>query len=201
MTIAKVGVIGAGAVGQAFARQLARAGIETVLSNRRGPESLSAFVRELDGKATAATARGAAEEEIVLISVPWLQVPDALSVVSDWEERILVDATNPVLPNSQVADLRGRASSEIVSELAPGAQLVKAFNTLPPHILASDPHQAGGKRVIFFSGDHARAKGEVRRLIHRLGFAGIDLGSLAEGGKLQQFPGGPLSVLNLVKIE
>jgi 8-hydroxy-5-deazaflavin:NADPH oxidoreductase len=201
MTITKVGVIGAGAIGQAFSRQLARAGIETVVSNRRGPESLSAFVRDLCGKATAANVRDAAEEEVVLISVPWIQVAEVLSVMPDWEERILIDATNPVLPNFQVAELGGRTSSEIVSELAPGAQLVKAFNTLSPHLLACEPDQAGGKRVIFFSGDHVRAKGEVGRLIRRLGFAGIDLGRLVEGGKLQQFPGGPLSGLNLIKME
>ena len=37
-------------------------------------------------------------------------------------------------------------------------------------------------------------------LIDRLGFFGIDPGSLAMGGRLVQFPGGPLLVLNLVRI-
>ena len=40
----------------------------------------------------------------------------------------------------------------------------------------------------------------VGALIDRLGFAGIDLGPLALGGKLAQFPGGPLPNQNLVKI-
>lgn len=34
----------------------------------------------------------------------------------------------------------------------------------------------------------------------RLAFVGIDLGSLAMGGKLQQFPGGPLPALNLIRL-
>jgi hypothetical protein len=63
-------------------------------------------------------------------------------------------------------------------------------------VLASDPRDAGGRRVVFVSGDDAAAKAMVGRLIEQLGFSGIDLGSLAIGGKLQQFPGGPLPALN-----
>lgn len=76
---------------------------------------------------------------------------------------------------------------------------MKAFNHLPPHLLAGDPHSEGGKRVLFFSGDDARAKTEVSALIEKLGFFAIDLGSLSVGGLLAQFPGGPLPALNLVK--
>ena len=58
-----------------------------------------------------------------------------------------------------------------------------------------------GHRVLFYSGDDAPAKAKVGALIDRLGFAGIDLGSLATGGRLVQFPGGPLPALNLVKFD
>ena len=200
MTITSVGVIGGGELGQAFARRLAKVDIAAVICDGRSGNGASTAA-ELGGDVSAATLAEAAEEEIVLLSLPWLQVADALSAIADWEGRILIDATDPMLPDLQAADLGGRTSSEIVNELAPGAQLVKAFNTLPPDILAADPQQAGGKRVIFFSGDHVRAKGEVGRLIGRLGFAGVDVGSLAEGGRLQQFPHGPLRGLNLIKLE
>lgn len=50
------------------------------------------------------------------------------------------------------------------------------------------------------SGDHADAKADVEELATRMGFASIDLGSLEIGGYLQQFPGGPLPALNLVKL-
>jgi 8-hydroxy-5-deazaflavin:NADPH oxidoreductase len=197
----KIGIIGAGGIGQAVARQLARAGIPAVISNRRGPASLSALVQAIGGDLTAATVKDAANEEAVLIAVPWAEVPAAVAGVPDWEGRIVIDATNPiVMPGYAIADLGGRPSSELVAELAPGAQLVKAFNTLPPALLGADPHQAGGRRVLFYSGDHARAKAEVGRLIEQLGFAGIDLGRLAEGGRLQQFPTGPLPALDLIRM-
>ena len=73
-------------------------------------------------------------------------------------------------------------------------------NHLRAEILASDPQEKGGRRVLFYSGDDNTAKAEVAALIDRIGFAGIDLGSLAVGGKLAQFPGGPLPNQNLVKI-
>lgn len=57
----------------------------------------------------------------------------------------------------------------------------------------------GGRRVLFYSGDDARAKAEVGALIDRLGFFGIDLGPLSVGGRLVQFPGGPLPAHNFVR--
>ncbi|MCY1528927.1 hypothetical protein D9M68_640500 [compost metagenome] len=87
----------------------------------------------------------------------------------------------------------------MVAEHVPGARLVKAFNHLQPALLAGDPQDEGGRRVLFLSGDDAPAKAEVAGLIERLGFFPIDLGSLDEGGRLAQFPGGPLPALNLVK--
>ena len=77
---------------------------------------------------------------------------------------------------------------------------MKAFNHLRAEVLAGDPRTAGGRRVLFYSGNDNAAKAEVAALIDRLGFVGIDLGSLTVGGRLAQFPGGSLPNLNLVKV-
>jgi 8-hydroxy-5-deazaflavin:NADPH oxidoreductase len=76
---------------------------------------------------------------------------------------------------------------------------VKAFNHLLAAVLAGDPTSEGGRRVLFYSGNDAAAKAEIGALIDRLGFFGIDLGDLAIGSRLVQFPGGPLPAHNLVK--
>jgi len=111
-----------------------------------------------------------------------------------------VDTNNPIeKPLFRPIDLNGRASSAVVQELVSGAHVVKAFNHLQPGLLASDPRAEGGNRVLFVSGDNAEAKQKVLGLIQALGFAGIDLGTLDGGGRLAQFPGGPLPTLNLVK--
>lgn len=79
-------------------------------------------------------------------------------------------------------------------------QFKKLYNTLTPELLGSDPRTFGGNRVIFISGDDEAAKAEVSLINDKIGFTTIDLGSLASGGKLYQFPGGPLAALNLIKL-
>ena len=76
---------------------------------------------------------------------------------------------------------------------------MKAANTLGADVLASDPQQAGGRRVIFLSGDDAGAKAEVVTLFEDAGFATIDLGDLATGGAMQQIHH-PLAGVNLTQL-
>ena len=195
-----IGIIGAGNIGAAFARALARAGIHAAISNSRGPETLAALAAELQPFVTATTVEAAAKADIVLVAVPWSKLPQALSGLPDWHSRIVIDANNPIeAPLFKPAALGGRLSSAIFSEFVPGARVVKAFNHLQPHLLSGNPAAEGGKRVLFYSGDDASAKARIGSLIERLGFFGIDLGPLALGGSLVQFPGGPLPALNLVK--
>ena len=195
-----VGIIGAGNIGAAFAKALGRAGIEAIISNRRGPESLADLVREAGPSIRAGTREDAAAQAIVLVAVNWSKLPSALQGLPDFGGRIVIDANNPIEgPLFKPADLGGRISSEVFAGFVPGARVVKAFNHLQPHLISGDPQAEGGRRVLFYSGDDARAKGEVGALIDRLGFFGIDLGPLAVGGRLVQFPGGPLPVHNLVR--
>jgi predicted dinucleotide-binding enzyme len=87
----------------------------------------------------------------------------------------------------------------VFADLVPGAHVVKAFNHLNPRLLISDPAERGGRRVLFLAGDDNCAKNQVSALINELGFVAIDLGKLVEGGRLTQFPGGPLPSLELVQ--
>ena len=77
--------------------------------------------------------------------------------------------------------------------------VVKAANTLGADVLGSDPQEAGGRRVIFISGDDADAKAEVVALFEDAGFAAIDLGDLATGGAMQQIHH-PLAGVNLIRL-
>jgi hypothetical protein len=187
-----VGIIGAGHIGQALARTARRAGRDVVIANSRGPESLAPVVAALGAGVAAGTVREAAAAGIVAIAVPWTNVPAAVTGLH-WDGQTVIDATN-----AWNADLGGRTSSEVVADLVPGARLVKAANTLAANDLAADPHQAGGRRVIFLSGDDAPAKARVVELFDAAGFP-IDLGDLVTGGRMQQL-GGPLPSHNLVRL-
>jgi predicted dinucleotide-binding enzyme len=163
-----VGIIGAGRLGQAMARVAIRAGHTVVISNSRGPESLASVVAALGDRASAGTVDDAAAANLVVIAVPWEQIPEAVGG-RRWDGRqIVIDASNDFDPG----DLGGRTSSEVVSDLVRDARVVKAGNTLAAAVLGSDPHEAGGQRVIFLSGDDRevsdnRAVPERRLLRHR----------------------------------
>jgi predicted dinucleotide-binding enzyme len=189
-----VGIIGAGRIGQAMARTAVRAGRSVTIANSRGPESLASVVSALGEGVSAGTADEAASAGIVVIAVPWDRVPQAVQGL-DWNSQVVIDATNDWAAD----DLDGRTSSEIVAGLVAGARVVKAGNTLSAEDLESDPQQAGGRRVIFISGNDAEAKAEVVALFQDAGFAAIDLGDLATGGAMQQIHH-PLAGLNLIRL-
>jgi 8-hydroxy-5-deazaflavin:NADPH oxidoreductase len=189
-----VGIIGAGRIGQATAQTALRAGRQVVIANSRGPQSLISLVQELGEGVTAGTVKDAAAADIVVLAVMWPDVPQAVEGL-EWEGRIVIDPTNDFDPS----DLDGRTSSEIIADLVTPAPVVKAANTLGAAVLGSDPHQAGGQRVIFLSGDNADAKSEVVALFEDAGFFVVDLGGLREGGRMQQV-GAPLAGHNLIRL-
>jgi predicted dinucleotide-binding enzyme len=189
-----VGIIGAGRIGTTIAQIALRSGRRVVLSNSRGPESLTSLVRELGEGASAGTVGEAAAADIVVLAVMWPQVPQAVAGLG-WEGRIVIDPTNDFDPS----DLDGRTSSEVVADLVAPARVVKAGNTLGAPVLGADPHQEGGQRVIFASGDDDEAKTAVVSLFEDGGFFVIDLGGLREGGQMQQFRG-PLAGHNLIRL-
>ncbi len=189
-----VGIIGAGRIGQAMARTALRARRTVVISNSRGPQTLTSVVEALGDGVSAGTVEQASAAAIVALAVPWGNVRDAVQGL-DWSEQVVIDATNDFDPS----DLGGRTSSEVVAGLVSPARVVKAANTLGAALLASEPHEAGGRRVLFLSGDDVDAKSEVIALVEDAGFVAIDLGGLATGGVMQQV-GGPLAGVNLIQL-
>jgi 8-hydroxy-5-deazaflavin:NADPH oxidoreductase len=192
--VKRVGIIGAGRIGQAMAQTALRAGRQVVIANSRGPQSLTSLVQELGEGVSVGTVEDAAAADIVVLAVMWPDVPQAVEGL-EWEGRIVIDPTNDFDPS----DLDGRTSSEVVADLVTPAPVVKAANTLGAAVLGSDPHEAGGQRVIFLSGDDAEAKSEVVALFEDAGFFVVDLGGLREGGGMQQV-GAPLAGHNLIRL-
>ena len=141
-----IGIIGAGNIGQAVAKRLASAGIPASIANNRGPSSLSSIVQGLGAGITAAETKVAAKADVVFLAVPWQASADAVAGLAPWGGRIVIDAMNAgfVGPEGyRPFDLGGRPSSQIVADRLTGARVVKAFNTLPAAVFASDPHTKG----------------------------------------------------------
>jgi predicted dinucleotide-binding enzyme len=196
----KYAIIGSGAIGSALASHFVRRHVGALLANKSRAESLAAVAHKLGPEITGTSVEEALKADIVILAVPFGAVSEVVASASPWNGRIVVDATNAIdFPAFTPMNLGGRPSSEIVAEQFPGARVVKAFNTLPAALLSSPAEADGGHRVLFLSGNDQGAKSEISRLAELFGFAPIDLGTLSEGGRLQQF-GGPLPTLNLIKV-
>ncbi|TFW18687.1 NADPH-dependent F420 reductase [Duganella callida] len=188
----KIGFIGAGEVAVAIARYAISAGHEVVLSNSGNPAKLSAVIAQLGPEASAASASEAAQAPLVVLAVPWTKVRTVLASLPAWQNRVLIDATNPFLqisPSWILEDLGEDTASEIVARLADGARVVKAFNSVLMKNFSSASAEGRDKRLLLVSGNDADANATVVDLINSFGFAAIVLGTLRAGGKLQQAGG------------
>src|SRR5215813_3929048 len=170
----EIGTIGAGAFAQAFARKALKAGHKVKLSNSRGPDSLREIVNQLGPGATAATKEEAAACEMVLLAVPWDNVPSTLASLPKWNNQILIDGTNPFHGKAgdfTPADVGNLSTSQLVTALAPGARVVKALNTMIVPNLEADPVVNGARRVAFISADDDGAKKRIKALLENCGYS------------------------------
>lgn len=185
----RIGVIGSGKIGATVARLFAKAGHEVAIANSRGPQTLTALVEELGDNARAASpAEAAAFGELVLVAIPLGRYRELPQVRAG---TIVVDANNynPGRDgNFAELDDDSTTSSELLAAHIPGARVVKAFNTMRWEALRDRGNPGAGdeRLALFVAGDDEAAKDEVSRLIEEIGFAPVDTGSPAEGGRRQQ---------------
>jgi predicted dinucleotide-binding enzyme len=190
-------IIGSGNVGTALARLFARAGIVCSIANTRGPDSIRPLVEELGGTLVAKSLEGALEADIIMLAIPFVKVEAFARIRDDWSGKIVIDATNAHAAPPEL--LAGRLSSDIVAGAFRSASVVKAFDYLPARVLARNPAQDGGHRVMFFAGNDDDANATVTALVEQLGFAPVLLGRIDEGGRLLHQIPGPLVLHNFVE--
>jgi 8-hydroxy-5-deazaflavin:NADPH oxidoreductase len=175
----RVGIIGAGRIGGGIARQLAGAGHEVLLSFSRDPQSLEDLAAELGPGATTGRPTDAVGfGEVVVLSVPWSTLPQALEATGPLAGRIVIDTTNqfgaPPLPAA------GQTAAHFNASRMRGARYTKSFNTLTSAFQAETAGRKGHDRVVqWLCGDDAEAKQVVAGLIEDAGFVPVDLGGTA----------------------
>jgi 8-hydroxy-5-deazaflavin:NADPH oxidoreductase len=192
-------IIGAGNIGTAVAGHFARTGTDVGLAASRGIDAVRGVAEAIGPNVIPSEVSDALAADVVILAVPFEAVQGLVGSVPDWQDRIIVDATNAIdYRDFSPADLGGRASSDLVEEWATGARVVKAFGHTWAKVLAREPGDGhGGRRVLFVSGNHPEANTAVAELISDLGFEALDLGRNDGGGLLQQF-GGPLTTKSFV---
>lgn len=195
-------IIGSGEVGAALARHFARSGIPVGLANSRGPESLKVLCTDIGAIVAPMSLQEALQADVIVLAMPFWVHRELAKAAASWHGKLVIDATNAY--GVPVVELDGLPSSVVIARALPGAHLVKAFNHLPAKLLALQPGDGRGRRVIFLSGDDTAAVTKVATLADQLGFAPVQLGRLTEGGTLVQareHTWGPLIFQDLVKVE
>ena len=185
-----IGLIGAGHIGSQVARLAVKSGYGVVISNSRGPETLSGLVAELGPRARAATPLDAAKAgDIVVVTIPlknYRSVP-----VEPLREKIVID-TNNYYPqrDGHIAELDNETTttSELLQAHLPASKVVKAFNHIYAAQLTTDGKPPGTKnrRALVIAGDDREAKATVTRLLDQFGFDTVDAGPLREGWRIQR---------------
>ena len=185
-----IGLIGAGHIGSQVARLAVKNGYDVVISNSRGPETLSDLVAELGPKARAATPEDAAKAgDIVVVTIPlknYRSVP-----VEPLAGKVVID-TNNYYPQRDghipELDNESTTTSELLQAHLPKAKVVKAFNHIYASQLTTDGLPAGTKnrRALVIAGNDGDAKATVTQLLDQFGFDSVDAGPLKEGWRIQR---------------
>jgi 8-hydroxy-5-deazaflavin:NADPH oxidoreductase len=172
----RVGIIGAGHIGGNVARRLALSGHQVTVSFARDRAGLAALATEIGG--TAAEPAVAATAEVVVLSVPWGVIDQALQAAGPLGGRIVIDTTNQFGRGGWL-DLGGRTGAWTNAHRMPGARYTKSFNTLTAGFQAAAATRAGADRVVqWIAGDDTEAKAVVASLVADAGYVPVDLAGI-----------------------
>ena len=188
----KITLIGSGNMGSGLAKQFARAGHQVAIlaRDRAKAEELA----RQTGSGLYAGDAPAGETDIVVVATAYDNAVEALQQLGDLSGKTVIDITNPLTPDYMGLTLGySTSAAEEIAGAFPGANVVKAFNTLFAQVLQEGPDFGAGQVVpVFYAGDNDGAKQAVKALIESTGFAAVDAGPLKNARYLE-----PLAGLNI----
>ncbi|MFL1562644.1 NADPH-dependent F420 reductase [Pseudomonas sp. O64] len=185
----KIGVIGAGFIGRAVAQLALAAGHEVMLSNSRGPQTMSSVLSGILGVQVGSADDAAKYGDVVLVAIP---LEHYRSVPAQWLEGKTVMDANNYYPDRDghiaVLDRFETTTSRLLAEHLPHAHVVKVFNAIfaPDLTQHGRPHGAPDRRALPVAADDATAKAQVIKLLDELGFDAVDADGLDESWRFER---------------
>lgn len=188
MARTRIGIIGAGNMGSAFAKRLAAAGHDVTIT-AKDPAHAEQAASKAGGRVRAVpTDQIARDADLLIVATYFPDAPDALRAAGDLTGKTVIDISNPMTPDmSGLSVGHTTSAAEEIQNAVPQAKVVKAFNTVFAQVLGGD-----ARAQVFYAGDDAGAKDAVRALIESAGFEAVDAGPLANARQLE-----PLGLLNI----
>jgi predicted dinucleotide-binding enzyme len=172
----RITIVGAGHVGQALGGAWKNSGNQITFALRE-PGTGKAKQLSAAGFQVRPVSEAGTDAEVILLAVPWTETADALETLGSLAGKIVIDATNPLTEDLDMALGFDDSAGETVALLAPGARVVKAFNTTGAENMAK-AKDFSGKPVMLIAGDDASAKTIVQTLAADIGFEAVDAGPL-----------------------
>jgi 8-hydroxy-5-deazaflavin:NADPH oxidoreductase len=185
-----IGFIGSGNIGGQVARAAVARGYDVVLSNSRGPETLSDLVAELGDKARAATpAEAAAAGDFVVVTVPLKAYKDV--PVEPLAGKIVIDTNNYYFERDghiEALDAKQATSSGLLQAHLPESRVAKGFNHIGSADITTDGTPAGteNRRALATASDFDDAAQLVTNLYDEFGFDTVNIGPLADSWRVER---------------
>jgi hypothetical protein len=187
-----IGIIGSGNIGSGLGKIWVQKSHKVIFSFSRSQEKLKTLAVFGENSSSGSPEDAVKQSEVILLSVRWGNLKEALDTAGPLQGKIVIDCTNPLKPGLyELAIGHATSAAEEIAKMAPGAKVVKAFNSVFADIYHSESRLFGSRMpTMFYCGDDDGAKATVARLIRETGFEPIDAGPLKSARYLE-----PLAML------
>jgi predicted dinucleotide-binding enzyme len=181
----KIGVIGTGSVGGTLGRRFAQSGHTVAFGSRKADSPEAKELAAIPNARVTSPQEAAQSSDVLVMATPWPATLEALRGLGDLSGKVLLDVTNPLKPDLSGLTVGTTSSgAEQVAQAAPGARVVKIFNTVGFNIMAN-PKFGADAATMLYCGDDAAAKSAAGQLATELGFDPVDAGPLTQARQLE----------------
>jgi predicted dinucleotide-binding enzyme len=182
-------IIGTGNMGRSLVKQLAKAGHQITVT-ARDLDKATALAKEFGGVKAATTASALGDSNVVIVATGYADAVPALQALGDLAGRVVIDITNPLTADYMGLTIgHSTSAAEEIAAAIPGANVVKAFNTVFAQVLAEGSTLAGAQVPVYYAADSEQARQTAHVLIDSIGFLPVDAGPLKNARYLEPVGG------------